>query len=357
MAPRLPRIDSRDVAAAAGVSQATVSRALRNDPNIATKTRQHVEEVARLLHYVPNELGRNLKNQATGRIAFVADLDNPLWPLLVARGHDELMKRGYGMTLLAEHGDPTEMAANLASGGVDGVIIGSAKLQAHLPGQLSQKGIPFVLVNRTIEGVEADASVADNFGGGEAAAKLLISAGHRRIGAMFGPLETSTGRDRESGFRAGMAHGGLSLPKSRVRHGAFDYAYGSEALPTLLGGRFPPTAIFCSNDIIAIGAINMAYRLGLRIPDDIALMGFDDLEQASWPVFGLTTIKVPFDDMLHTAIDVLLKRLGGEHSEPQVCVHPVVPVLRVTHQLVSEPSPKTVTRLRGTPTSIISHDN
>lgn len=327
-----PRIDSRDVAAAVGVSQATVSRALRNDPNIAEKTRQRVQETAQRLGYVTNELGRSLKNRATNRVAFVADLDNPLWPMLVARAHDELTSHGYTMTLLAERGDPVEMATYLASGWADGVIITSARLQAQLPEDLSRRGIPFVLVNRTIDGTDADATVADNYGGGRTAAELLVAAGHTRIGALFGPPETSTGRDRENGFRTGLHEAGLTLPKTRVRHGPFDYSFGREALPTMLSGRYRPTALFCSNDIIAIGAINTARDIGLQIPDDLALVGFDDLDQAAWPVFDLTTLKVPFDDMVHTAIELLLKRLQGDQSKPQVHVHPVQSVLRGTHR-------------------------
>lgn len=327
------QIDSRDVAADLGVSQATVSRALRDDPTVAEKTRLRVKEAASRLGYVPNDRGRSLKNERTHRVAFVADLDNPLWAMLVAQAHDELAEHGYTMTLLAERGDPVKMSTYLASGWADGVVITSVRLDAQLPEMLSRRGVPFVLVNRIIDGTAADAVVADNVHGGHLAAQLLIAAGHTRIGALFGPQETSTGRDRESGFRAGLAQGGLSLPDSRVRHGEFDHAYGRGALTSLLRGRYRPTAVFCTNDIIAMGAVNAAHELGLRIPDDIALTGFDDLEQAAWPVYDLTTIKVPFDAMLRSAIGMLLGRLAGNDSPARVDVHPVAPVLRRTHRL------------------------
>jgi LacI family transcriptional regulator len=334
---RPPQVGSRDVATDVGVSQATVSRALRGDPSVTEKTRLRVQEAAQRLGYVPNDLGRSLKNQATHRIAFVADLDNPLWSLLVAQAHDELARHGYTMTLLAEHGDPVKMSTYLASGWADAVIISSARLDARLPEMLAGRGVPFVLVNRTISGTTADAVVADNVHGGRAAAGVLAAAGHTRIGALFGPPETSTGRDREFGFRAGLAEAGLSLPPSRVMHGAFDYAFGREALTTLLRGRYRPTAVFCTNDIIAMGAINTAHELGLRIPDDLALTGFDDLEQASWPVYDLTTIKVPFEAMLRSAISMLLSRLAGDDSPARVDVHAVTAVLRGTHKTGSSP--------------------
>lgn len=330
---RVPRtsIDSRDVAAAVGVSQATVSRALRDDPNIAEKTKVRVREVAARLGYVPNELGRNLKNRVTKRIAFVADLDNPLWPMLVTQAHDALSSSGYTMTLLAERGDPVEVATHLSGGWADGVIITSARLHAQLPEDLTRRGIPYVLINRTIEGLDSDAALADNHAGGRAAAQVLVGAGHTRIGALFGPQETSTGRDREAGFRDGLTEAGIRLPKTLTRYGEFDYEYGRRGLPDLLGGPRPPSAIFCSNDIIAIGAVNSAYESGVRIPKDVALIGFDDLDQASWPVYSLSTIRVPFADMLQKAIEVLLQRLRGDTSGPQVYVHPVLPVLRRTH--------------------------
>lgn len=330
---RPPQVDSRDVAADVGVSQATVSRALRDDPSVVEKTRLRVQEAAQRLGYVPNDLGRSFKNQATHRIAFVADLDNPLWSLLVAQAHDELAQHGYTMTLLAEHGDPVKISTYLASGWADAVIISSARLDARLPQMLAGRGVPFVLVNRTISGTTADAVVADNVHGGRAAAQVLMTAGHTRIGALFGPPETSTGRDRESGFRDALSEGGVSLPQSRVRHGDFDYAFGRSALTTLLRGRYRPTAVFCTNDIIAMGAINAAHELGLRIPDDLALTGFDDLEEASWPVYDLTTIKVPFDAMLRSAINMLLSRLAGDDSPAHVDVHAVTPVLRGTHKM------------------------
>ncbi|KAB8164514.1 LacI family DNA-binding transcriptional regulator [Streptomyces sp. 3MP-14] len=324
-------VTSHDVARSAGVSQATVSRALRSDPSISAKTREKVLEAARVLGYVPNELGRSLSTRATRRIALVADLDNPLWPMLVGQIHDELAERGYSLTLLAERGDPVGMETQLLSGWADGVIITSANLHARLPKELAQRRVPFVLVNRTIDDPSADAAVADNAAGGRAAAQLLLEAGHTRLGALFGPTDTSTGQDRERGFREALAEAGVSLPKSRVVYGPFDFTHGRESLPALLRGRYRPTAVFCANDIIAIGAINTAHELGLRVPEDIALVGFDDLDQASWPVFNLTTIKAPFDAMLGSAVSMLVERLSGYRGKGRLQVHPIMPVLRGTH--------------------------
>lgn len=327
------------MAHAAGVSQATVSRALRNDPNIGEKTRLRVAEAARSLGYVPNELGRSLSTRATRRIALVADLDNPLWPLLVEQIHDEVTTLGYSMTLLAERGDPVGMEANLLSGWADGVIITSARMDARLPAQLDQRDVPFVLVNRTVDGPAHDAAVADNNVGGRTAAQILVDAGHTRLGALFGPTDTSTGRDREQGFRQGLDAAGIVLPDEHVRHGPFDYSHGRAMLPDLLDGPDAPTAVFCANDIIAIGAMNTAHELGLRVPEDIAMVGFDDLAQASWPVFDLTTIKIPFDAMTRSAVAMLVERLNDRTGSARTSVHPITAVLRRTHRRPSADAP------------------
>lgn len=324
-------VTSHDVAAAAGVSQPTVSRALRNDPNIAEPTRQRVVEAARALGYVPNELGRSLSTRATRRVALVTDLDNPLWPLLVDQVHDELSKHAYSMTLLAERGDPADLETNLLSGWADGVIITSARTGARLPQELSRRGIPYVLVNRTIGREQGDASVADNVDGGRLAAQMLLDAGHRRFGALFGPADTSTGRDRERGFRDALDQAGHPLRDQHVAHGPFAWSHGREALPEVLRGRDRPTALFCANDIIAIGAMNTAHELGLSVPGDLALVGFDDLEEAAWPLLQLSTIRVPFAEMVRSAISMLLERLGGLTSPARLRTAPVEAVPRRTH--------------------------
>ncbi len=324
-------ITSRDVAREAGVSQPTVSRALRNDPNITEETRKRVAAAAKRLGYVTSELGRSLSIQATRRVAVVADLDNPLWPMLIEQLHDGLAKHGYSMTLLAEHGDLQRFEQQLLGGWADAVIITSARTHATLPVELQRRGIPFVLVNRMIKSLKVDAVVADNVAGGKAAAQLLVEAGHTRVGALFGPQDTNTGRDREKGFRHGLEQAGLTLADSRVVHGQFDYTFGRNALPHLLKGRYPATAIFCANDIIAIGALQTAHELGIDVPSDMAFVGFDDIDQASWPVFNLTTIRVPFEALVQSAVDRILSRLAGDTSAPRTDVHPVTPVLRGTH--------------------------
>jgi LacI family transcriptional regulator len=325
------RVTSFDVAKLVGVSQPTVSRALRDDPSISVATRELVKQVATELGYVPSERGRSLSTNATRRVAMVVDLGNPLWALLVSRLHEELARADYRLTLVAGSEDTPGLEEQLLGGGVDGVILSTLPLDSSLPVRIHRHGLPLVLLNRTTETFACDAATADDEAGGALAGEVLLGAGHDRLGALFGPPNTSTGAGRERGFRAALAAAGVDLAEHCVRHGPFDYSHGQRTLPQLLRGPDRPTALFCANDVIALGAFDAARRLGLSVPGDVALVGFDDLEQAAWASFELTTIAVPFGEMVRTAVEMLLRRMGGGDGPAQPVVHPVTAVLRLSH--------------------------
>ena len=324
-------VTSFDVARLAKVSQSTVSRALRGDPSIAAATVRRVQAAAAQLNYVPSERARDLSTGNTRRIGMLVDLDNPLWALLVGSLHDMLAERGYRLTLLAGHGDEQSIEASLAGGGIDGAIVSTVSLHSRLPQLLARRGVPTVLLHRYTDDSDVDASVADNHAGGALAARMLLDAGHTRIGALLGPADTSTGRDREAGFREQLDAAGVQLRPEWVRRGAFDFAHGRASLPALIHGRDAPTALLCANDSIAFGALDAAFAGGLRVPEDVALTGFDDLAEASWASVSLTTVAVPFADMLRSALSLLIERIGGHTGSARRVVHGVTPVLRRTH--------------------------
>lgn len=325
-------ITSFDVARAAGVSQSTVSRALRGDPRIGAETARRVAEFAKALDYVPSDRARALSTRATRRIAMVVDLDNPLWSILVRSLHDELSIHGFQLTLVADHGDHVNFERLVSGGTVDGVILSSVMLNSPVPTMLKNRGIPAVLLHRWSVTSDLDSCVADDQEGGRQAASILLDSGHRRISALFGPPTASTAKGRAAGFRERLLEAGIELPEHRVRQGAYEYSYGWEALPQLISGRHRPTAVFCGNDVIALGALNAAFARGMRVPDDLAIIGFDDLEETSRPMINLTTIHVPFQDMLRTAVTLLLERVGGHSGGGRRVIHPVFPVLRGTHE-------------------------
>ncbi|WP_326824326.1 LacI family DNA-binding transcriptional regulator [Streptosporangium sp. NBC_01756] len=325
-------VTSHDVARLAGVSQPTVSRALRGDPRVSSATRDRVAEAARALGYVASEMGRSLSTRATHQIAMVADLDNPLYPSLIAPLHDALTELGYRMVLFAERGDEMANYERLLDRSVDGAVLTTTRLRSSLPYELSRREFPFVCLTRHSDIARTDTVSSDNVSGGRQAAGLLTGLGHTRIGALLGPADTSTSRDRETGLREGLETAGGILPARWVRRGGFDHQHGFAAFTDLMSLDERPTALFCASDAIAVGALNAATALGIRVPDDIAIVGFDDLDMASWPRFDLTTIRSPFVAMARAAAGLLVGRLSGKESgAPREEVFPVELVLRGTH--------------------------
>jgi LacI family transcriptional regulator len=330
--PRIPRVTSHDVARLAGVSQPTVSRALRGNHRIPDETRARVLEAARALGYVPNQLGRSLSTQTTHRVAMVADLGNPLYPALLGPVHDELVRSGYRTVLFAEHRDEIEAYEGLLDRSVDGVILTAITLQSSLPYELSRRGIPFVFLNRLNELVEHDSATADDEGGAALVGELLLSLGHRRIGALFGPENTSTSRDRERGLRRRLGDEGIAIPARWTAHTSYTHEGGSAAFTAVMSRDDRPTALFCVNDYVAVGALNAARRMGIAVPDDLTVVGFDDLPEASWPVFDLTTVNNPLADSAQAAARLLVERLAGDASAPaRHLVAATRLVLRSTH--------------------------
>ncbi|MFG2320231.1 MULTISPECIES: LacI family DNA-binding transcriptional regulator [Streptomyces] len=326
-------ITSHDVARLAGVSQPTVSRALRDDPRVSPATREKVKRAAQALNYVPSEAGRTLSTRATRRVGvIVTDMTNPFYPHVVAPLHDELQRLGYRMMLLTERSDEAVAEEKLLDQSLDGVVLATATTDSRLPALLERRGMPYVFLNRDTGRPGDFASVVDNEGGGRLVARELVRLGHRRIAGIFGAANTTTGRDRELGFRLALADGGIGLPDDRVVRGAFEYETGYAALPALLEAAEPPTAVFCGNDVVAIGVLNAALAAGVKVPDDLTVIGFDDLPMASWEVFRLTTVRHDLGELACQAARLLARRIAGEvDAEGERLVLPTEFVPRATH--------------------------
>ena len=328
-------VTSHDVARLAGVSQPTVSRALRSDGQVSAATRDRVRLAAQTLGYVPSELGRSLSTRSTRQIAMVADLDNPLYPQLVGPLHDAFAAQGYRMVLLAERDEELVGDERLLDGSVDGAVLTTSQRSASLPLQLHERGVAFVQLNRVSDLVDADSVTADNAIGGRLVADLLVDAGHRDIAAVFGPKETSTAGERERGFRSGLRAAGIRLPAHRIVRGWFTYQVGLDGMHRIMAGADRPTAVFCSNDIVAVGALNALAELGLAAPQDVSVVGFDDLAIAAWPVFALTTVRVDFEAMARRAAELLLLRLSSTGGPTVHERFPVQLVPRTTHRILA----------------------
>ena len=313
---RLPRgASSSTVARAAGVSQSTVSRALRGDPRVREDTRRHIEATAERLGYRPAWM-TPAPAAATRTIGVVvSDLTNPFFPTLLTPIHDELRLMGYRVVLFAERTDiPTGQEAlhNLLDRSIDGVLVTTATLESRLSEALTDRTLPIVLLNRYVDGMDVDRVTADNYEGGRVAARHLWEMGHRHVGVVRGPANTSTSRDRHAGFLDGLAEVGGALDERLVREGPFSHQCGYQHARELLRLPDPPTAVFCGNDVIAFGAIDAAKSLGLDVPADVSVLGFDDVPMASWEVFQLTTVRQPLAEMARTAARLLVERI--EHD-------------------------------------------
>ncbi|MFF3831880.1 LacI family DNA-binding transcriptional regulator [Streptomyces sp. NPDC002458] len=326
-------ITSHDVAKLAGVSQPTVSRALRDDPRVSRATREKVRRAAEALNYVPSEAGRTLSTSATRRVGvIVTDLTNPFYPHVIAPLHDELSSLGYRMMLITERSDEAVAEEKLLDQSMDGVVLATATTDSRLPAQLDRRGMPYVFLNRDTGRSDDFASVVDNEGGGRLVARELAALGHRRVAGIFGSANTTTGRERELGFRLALAEAGVGLPESRVVRGAFEYETGYSALPALLDADEPPTAVFCGNDVVAIGVLNAALAAGVRVPEDLTVIGFDDLPMAAWEVFRLTTVRHDLRELSRQAARLLVRRIAKEVDPAgERLVLPTEFVPRATH--------------------------
>ncbi|MEW2108599.1 LacI family DNA-binding transcriptional regulator [Streptomyces albidoflavus] len=326
-------ITSHDVARLAGVSQPTVSRALRDDPRVSRATREKVRRAAASLDYVPSEAGRTLSTRATRRVGvIVTDLANPFYPHVVAPLHDELERLGYRMMLVTERSDEAVAGERLLDQSLDGVVLATATTDSRLPALLERRGTPHVFLNRDTGRPGDFASVVDNEGGGRLVARELVPLGHRRFAGVFGAANTTTGRARELGFRLALADAGIGLPEDRVARGPFAYETGYEALPVLLAAAEPPTAVFCGNDVVAIGVLNAALAAGVKVPGDLTVVGFDDLPMAAWEAFRLTTARHGLGELARQAARLLVRRIGGEVDPAgERLVRPTEFVPRATH--------------------------
>jgi len=303
-------VSSKDVARLAGVSQPTVSRALRGDPRLTEATKQKVRSAAEQLGYSPNAFGRALATGRSTRVGLlVTDLDNHFFINVLAAIHDELGGSGHEMILLTESSGADGIEARVSSLGLGGVILATTTTTSLLPIRLADRSIPFVYFNRVSELVAADSVQVDpEVGLGELAA-ALAELGHEQVGAVLGPSNTSTGVAREIALRRALAAHGLTLRDESTRRGDFSVECGNLLAGELLDAERRPSVIVCGNDDVALGALNAAAARGLRVPEDVSVVGFDDLPTASWPIVQLTTVRYDLEGMARAAARAMVRRM------------------------------------------------
>ena len=326
----LKRASSTDVARLAGVSQSAVSRAFSQGATISPRTRAKVQAAAIELGYRPNALARSLITRRTNMIALMTgDISNPHYARTVNAISLGLQKRGLHVLLFSlVEGQSVEAAVEeVLQYRVDGVIMISAALSAEVGDACAKVGVPVVLYNRYVFGPNVSSVRIENAEGGRRVADYLFDQGHVLIGFISGTLVDPTSGDRERGFSERIAECGAHVV-ARVS-GGFDFAGGRAAMSEIWAAPNRPTAIFAASDLMALGAMDAArYDLGLSVPDDISIVGFDDLPEAAWPSYDLTTIRQPVEAMAAAALDLLIERIGNASAMPQTRLIPGELVIR-----------------------------
>jgi LacI family transcriptional regulator, galactose operon repressor len=326
------QVTSIDVARLAGVSQATVSRALRDVRGTSEATRAKVRAAARELGYVPQQSGRSLSTRLTNRVGIVTgELANPFYPALVAPMVERLHEHGYLAVLVPDKDLDDLDPIPLIDGSLDGVLLTTIHQDSHLPAALSRRGVPRVLVNRDVSRGEEDASVADNVAGAGQVADLMLSAGHRRIAFLGGPPTVRTNVQRAEAFRAALEGRGIECGAPLWSCGRFDLDHGRDAFTRFMALAAPPTAVFCANDVLAIGALEAARAARLAVPHDVTVVGFDDIPLAALSLIDLTTVGCDLGAMGRSAADLLIDRIADPGRPARKVVHPTRLVLRGTH--------------------------
>jgi LacI family transcriptional regulator len=324
-------ITSRDVARLAGVSQPTVSRALRDDPKVSEATKQRVREAALALGYAPSAIGRALSVGRSTRVGLVVtDLENQFYAHVIAPMHHELERLGYELVLITESSETGPVAEHVVAHGLCGVVLATTTVESVLPVRLQDRGIPFVYFNRTSQSVQADSVTVDPENGVRELLTDVLGKGHTRIGAIFGPRNTSTGEQRENVVRTVLDAHGLTLAHRDVLHGPFDFRTGHDGLRTLLERSDPPTVVLCGNDVVALGALNAAAELGAGVPADVSIAGFDDLPTSRWALIRLSTVAYDLDDMSREAARLVVARVERPDAPMAHSVYPTHYVPRAT---------------------------
>lgn len=317
MPPDLPkRATSFDVAKLAGVSQPTVSRAFSPDAYIAPETRQRVLDAAQELGYKPNALARSLTQQSTQLVGVVmGDMTTPFYTYVLQVLTRRLQEIGRQVMLFnIPKGDAADEAVRqLLAFQVEGLVLTSTTVTAVVAEECYQRQTPLVLFNRFVPGVRTNGIACDNGEGGRLVANLLLDAGHQRLAFIAGLAHTRASTQREKGFIDRLRERGVQDEQVQVVQAEYTYESGYEAAKKLLGRDDPPDAIFCANDIMAIGAMDAArYAFNLQVPEQVSIIGFDDIPAASWPAYQLTTVRQPVDQMVEATIGQLLVGVSSD---------------------------------------------
>ena len=314
-------VTSFDVARVAQVSQSAVSRTFTPGASVSELTKRKVLEAARKLGYRPNAHARSLITKRSRIIGLVlSHLDNLFYPVALERLAERLQRDGHHLLLFVNRNDNADdLVGEILQYHVDGIVLAAATLSSGLARQCADASIPVVLFNRVM-GAGSQGTVSsvrsDNVAGGRSVANFLVDAGHQRIAYIAGQEESSTNLERERGFREGLNAAGQRIWARGV--GNYDFAQARQVTRELFAGPGEhPDALFVASDHMAFAVMDtLRFDLGLRVPQDVSVVGFDNVPQAAWGSYGLTTVEQPVEPMIEATVSLLQNYLRDDAVPP-----------------------------------------
>ncbi|WP_219644014.1 LacI family DNA-binding transcriptional regulator [Cohnella sp. CFH 77786] len=299
------------VAERAQVSKATVSRVLNRNPQVKEDIKERVLKAIEELGYRPSAIARNLATSRSNMIGLILpDITNPYFPVLARGIEDAAHRLGYALFISNTDNDPKlelEYIHKMVEQQVGGIVLISASLDEEAVHDLTSLKTPIVLCDRLIDGAPFDAVLIDDYRAAYEAVRFLSSQGHVRIAHMAGPKNIQSAENRKRGYLDAMRDAGL---EPFVSAGSFHYESGLHQMDAVIE-EYRPTALFAANDLVALGAIQQAQRRGLRVPDDIAVIGCDDIPFGQMSSPALSTISIPVYQIGVTAVQLLEDRMKG----------------------------------------------
>lgn len=325
-----------DVADEAGVSYATVSRVINNKAHVSPEKRERVLRAMAQLGYVANMQARSLAGGESRVVGLLVDYLSSSYMDEIIRGIDEALDaENYDLMLYTTHRRKTKESVyvtKLTRRLADGLLLILPRNAAAYLDTLRQRQFPHVLVDYLSDKQNVPSVSATNFRGAYDAMSFLLSLGHRRIGFITGTMEFGCARDRLNGYHTALKDHGISSDPQLVCEGNFMQPQGYVCARRLLSLPERPTAIFASNDMMAFGVMEAARELGLRLPEDLSIVGFDDIPQASHVHPALTTVRQPLEEMGRSAAHLLLKYIANPNAEVERIELPTRLIIRESCQ-------------------------
>ena len=316
----MDRVTMEDIAKKAGVSINTVSRALNDKPDINEQTKEEIIQIAEDLNYQPNRFAQGLRSSKTSTVGvIVADILNPFFSALLKGIEQAARQQDYSIIVQdtdEKYGNERSAIQTMMAEQVDGLLITPVQTEKETISELQRSSLPFVLVGRHFDELDTSYVVTDDVQGSYKATEYLIEKGYKQIAIISGPAHISSSRERLLGFRDAMNDHDLAIPEEFVLKNTVTMEEGYETGEELLAGEKTPEAVLCYSDFVALGVIKAAREAGYGIPEDLAVIGYDDIFFSTCLEVPLTSVRIPKKEMGQRSFETLRQLIGAEKGEP-----------------------------------------